>query len=81
MELALLLNPGCVHYERQHRCDWVIEATPSVCAVRQLSSPGRVASLQVWRLGSLTTFPASSTKATLDESNSLLSTRFGILSR
>ena len=64
---------------------WVVEATvsdqPSVCAARQLSSPGRVAFLQVSRLGSLTTFLASSTKVTWEESNSLLSTRFGILSR
>ena len=88
MELALLLNiqyQGCVRNERQHRCEWVVEATvsdqPSVCAAKQLSSPGRVAFLQFWRLGSLTTFQASSTKATLEEFNSLLNTRFGILSR
>ena len=88
MEPALWLNiqcQGCEHYERQHWCDWIIEATmseqPSVCAARQLSSLGRVAFLQFLRLGSLTTFLASSTKATVEESNGVLSTRFGTLSR
>ena len=69
---------GYVRHKLQHPCDCVSEATvsdqPSVCATREIFSSGRDA-LRVWRLGSFTTFLASSTEVTWEESNSFLHTR------